>query len=93
LTTTTNDKKTDETNIPGAAAWSQVAREQVARAEMLAGEIEKLEAAFWERMRAASRDAAELWADSMVYMATMSSGWRKLALDSARRASTISGVG
>lgn len=70
----------------GQEAFAQMVREQITRTERVMDELAEYEAVAVRRAREAVSDLAKLATDSLDYCAKLSAEWRKLAVETSRRA-------
>ncbi len=70
----------------GADAMAQATREHLGRMQAAWDEYGAFEAALFDRARTAAADVAQLGQDSLTYATQLAGEWRKIAIDSARRA-------
>jgi hypothetical protein len=70
----------------GQEAFARAMSEQVERTQKVMDELTGYEAVAVQRARAAVADLAKLATDSIDYCAKLSAEWRKLALETTRRA-------
>lgn len=73
----------------GMAAWKTLVEEQLGRWSAVQEELAKAEARQAEQVRSAIDEHARLVKESLAYAAQLSSEWRRLTLDAARRTSTF----
>jgi hypothetical protein len=69
-----------------ADAVAQATREHLNRMQAAWAEYGAFEAALFDRARTSAADVAQLGQDGMTYATQLASEWRKIAIDSARRA-------
>jgi hypothetical protein len=73
-------------NAEGFAPWM---REHAGRITAISEEISSFEKAMTERAKTGAADFAQLVKDSLDYMTQVGAEWRKIAIDTARRAADI----
>ena len=66
-------------------AWKKMVDEQIARTELMYGEVARLQEQNLEQSRHAVDEMAKLTKDSLNYFAQLSAEWRKLTLDAAKK--------
>lgn len=66
-------------------AWKKMVDEQIARTELMYGEVARLQEQGLEQTRHAVDEMAKLTKDSLNYVAQLSAEWRKLTLDAAKK--------
>lgn len=66
-------------------AWKKAMDEQIARTELMYGEMARLQEQSLEQTRHAVDEMAKLTKDSINYFAQLSAEWRKLTLDAAKK--------
>lgn len=66
-------------------AWKKMVDEQIARTELMYGEMARLQEQSLEQTRHAVDEMAKLTKDSVNYFAQLSAEWRKLTLDAAKK--------
>jgi hypothetical protein len=66
-------------------AWKKMVDEQIARTELMYGEVARLQEQGLEQTRHAVDEMAKLTKDSLNYFAQLSAEWRKLTLDAAKK--------
>ena len=69
-----------------ADAMAQATREHLGRMQAAWDEYGAFEAALFDRARTATADVAQLGQDSFTYATQLAGEWRKIAIESARRA-------
>ena len=69
-----------------ADAMAQATREHLGRMQAAWDEYGAFEAALFDRARTAAADVAQLGQDSLTYATQLAGEWRKIAIESARRA-------
>ena len=70
----------------GQQVFAQMMQEQIARTQKVMDELAGYEAVAVQRARTAVVDLAKLATDSLDYCAKLSAEWRKVAVDTGRRA-------
>ncbi len=75
----------------GPDAFAPWLREHAARIEKISDEISAFEHAMIERIKVNAADVAALVQDSLDYMQQVGAEWRKIAIDTARRAADVTG--
>jgi hypothetical protein len=66
-------------------------REHAARIEKISDEVAAFERAMMERIKTNAADVAALVQDTLDYMQQVGAEWRKIAIDTARRAADATG--
>lgn len=66
-------------------AWKKMVDEQIARTELMYGEVARLQEQSLTQTRHAVDEMAKLTKDSINYFAQLQSEWRKLTLDAAKK--------
>ena len=66
-------------------------REHAARIEKISDEVATFERAMMERIKTNAADVAALVQDSLDYMQQVGAEWRKIAIDTAKRAADATG--
>ncbi|APR79985.1 Hypothetical protein A7982_05332 [Minicystis rosea] len=66
-------------------AWKKMVDEQLARTELMFGEVARLQEQSLEQSRHAIDEMAKLTKDSINYFAQLSAEWRKLTIDAAKK--------
>ena len=75
----------------GAEAFAPWLRDHAAKIEKISDEIAAFEHAMVERIKINAADVAALVQDSLDYMQQVGAEWRKIAIDTARRAADVTG--
>lgn len=75
----------------GAQAFAPWMREHATRLESISDEISEFERAMMERIKTNAADVAALVQDTLDYLQQVSGEWRKIAVDTARRAADFTG--
>ena len=70
----------------GPETFAPWLREHAARIEKISDEVATFERAMMERVKANAADVAALVQDTLDYMQQVGAEWRKIAIDTARRA-------
>jgi hypothetical protein len=79
-------------SIPfGPEAFAPWMREHAARIEKVSDEISAFERAMIERIKTNAADVAALFQDTLDYVQQVGAEWRKIAIDTARRAADVTG--
>ena len=73
----------------GMAVWKKMVEEQLQRFAAVQDEMAKAEQRHAEQVRAAIDEHARMMKESLAYAAQLSSEWRKLSLDAARRSADV----
>jgi hypothetical protein len=66
-------------------------RDHASRIEKISDEVAAFERAMMERLKANAADVAALVQDTLDYMQQVGAEWRKIAIDTARRAADAAG--
>lgn len=75
----------------GTQAFAPWMREHATRLESISDEISEFERAMMERIKTNAADVAALVQDTLDYLQQVSGEWRKIAIDTARRAADFTG--
>jgi hypothetical protein len=75
----------------GADAFAPWMREHASKLETISEEIAVFERAMMERIKTNAADMAALVQDTLDYLQQVSGEWRKIAIDTARRAADFTG--
>jgi hypothetical protein len=75
----------------GPEAFVPWLREHAARIEKVSDEISAFERAMIERIKTNAADVAALFQDPLDYVQQVGAEWRKIAVDTARRAADVTG--
>ena len=79
-------------SIPfGPESFTPWLREHAARIEKISDEVAAFERAMMERIKTNAADVAALVQDSLDYVQQVGAEWRKIAIDTARRAADLAG--
>ena len=79
-------------SIPfGPETFTPWLREHAARIEKISDEVAAFERAMMERIKTNAADVAALVQDSLDYVQQVGAEWRKIAIDTARRAADVTG--
>jgi len=71
--------------MPGASAWASMIEAQNERFEQMLTEMERLEKERHERMLSSLDDMTQLIKSGVDYQTQLTSQWRQLSLDAARK--------
>jgi hypothetical protein len=71
-----------------AAAWQDLAREQVARAQAFGESIARSQGELQTRLQTTTDDALKLVNDSLAHLVALSAEWNRVVLEATRRATT-----
>jgi hypothetical protein len=71
--------------------WTRMAKEQLARLEGLAEQMAKLQGQHVERAQEAIDESARLMKESISYANQLGAEWRKLSLETTRKATEMMG--
>jgi hypothetical protein len=77
---------------PAADFWTKAYKEQLAKAETMQKEAEKLEAQTWERTLEALDESSKLTKESFAYAQKLSAEWRRITLETLKKSSEACGV-
>jgi hypothetical protein len=69
--------------------WKRLVEDQVKRAETVTAEINRLESLGLESARSVVDEAAKISRESFTYFGELSAEWRKITLESTRRAAEL----
>ena len=75
----------------GPEAFAPWLREHAARLESISDEVAAFERAMMERIKTNAADVAALVQDTLDYVQQVGGEWRKIAIDTARRAADFTG--
>ena len=79
-------------SIPfGPETFTPWLREHAAQIEKISDEVAAFERAMMERIKTNAADVAVLVQDSLDYVQQVGAEWRKIAIDTARRAADLAG--
>lgn len=81
----TQQKATDPVQM-GLGIWAKLTQEQLDRVNSLWGEVAEVEGRAYERARQAFEEADALSREYVKYLADLSAEWRRMFLDTTRRA-------
>jgi hypothetical protein len=73
-------------------AWKKMVDEQIARTELMYGEVARLQEQGLEQTRHAVDEMAKLTKDSVNYFAQLSAEWRKLTIDAAKKTADLMSI-
>jgi len=71
--------------MPGAAAWASMIEAQNERFEQMLSEMERMEKERHERMLSSLDDMTQLIKSGVEYQTQLTSQWRQMSLDAARK--------
>jgi hypothetical protein len=75
----------------GADAFAPWMREHASRLESISDEVAVFERSMMERIKTNAADVAALVQDTLDYLQQVSGEWRKIAIDTAKRAADFTG--
>lgn len=73
--------------------WTKAWKEQLGRVDSMQKEMEKIEAQTFERTVEALDESAKLTRETFAYMHKLNAEWRKVTLDSVKKAGESIGAG
>ena len=86
---TTVNEKISEQGQQMKDAWNKMVNEQTDRIAAMYDEVSKLETKGFEQTRAAIEESNKLMRSSLEYQMQLAGEWRKLALETTRRAAEM----